>query len=115
MNYLQVAFNLALIASLAMFVGLLGVLFRAIRPYKNFERGVATLIWAFPASVLATMILVYLDLPHIFLSLFGGPGLSALILPPGGSALWRTLGGVLLVLSIFISLVTTGILEATWR
>lgn len=41
-NYLQVAFNLALIASLAMFVGLLGVLFRAIRPYKNFERGVAS-------------------------------------------------------------------------
>ena len=89
MNYLQVAFNLALIASLAMFVGLLGVLFWAIRPYKNFERGVATLIWAFPASVLATMILVYLDLPHIFLSLFGGPGLSSLNLPPGGSALWR--------------------------
>ncbi len=114
-NYLQVAFNLALIASLAMFVGLLGVLFQSIRPYKNFERGVATLIWAYPTSVLVTMILVYLDLPHIFLSLFGGPGLSSLILPPGGSALWRTLGGVLLALSIFISLVTTGVLEATWR
>jgi hypothetical protein len=114
-TYLQVTFNLALITSSVMFVVLLGVLLRSVRPYKNFERGVATLIWAFPASVLATMILVYLDLPQIFLSLFGGPGLSSLIVPPGGSALWRTLGGVLLALSVFISLVTTGVLEATWR
>lgn len=115
MNYLQVAFNLALIASSVMFVALLGVLLRSVRPYKNFERGVATLIWAFPASVLVTMILVYLDLPQIFLSLFGGPGLSSLIMPPGRSKLWRALGGVLLALSIFISLVTTSVLEATWR
>lgn len=115
MGYLQLAFNVALVLSLLIFVALLGVLLRAIRPYKNFERGVATLIWAFPASVLATMALVYLDLPYIFLSLFGGPGLCALIAPPGGSAAWRLLGGALLALSVFVSLVTTGILEATWR
>jgi Mn2+/Fe2+ NRAMP family transporter len=54
----QLAFNLALIVSLAIFVALLVVLLFAVRPYKNFERGVATLIWAFPAAVLATMILV---------------------------------------------------------
>lgn len=115
MNYLQVAFNFALIASLAIFVALLVVLLVAIRPYKNFERGIATLVWAFPVSVLATMALVYLDLPYIFLSLFGGPGLCASVVPPGGSAAWRVLGGTLLALSIFVSMVTTGFLEATWR
>jgi Mn2+/Fe2+ NRAMP family transporter len=56
-NQVQLAFNVALIVSAAIFVGLLGALLWAIRPYKNFERGVATLVWAFPASVLATMIL----------------------------------------------------------
>ena len=96
-------------------MALLIVLLRAIKPYKNFERGVATLVWAFPASVLATMLLVYLDVPYIFLPLFGGPGLSALVLPPGGSAAWRLLGGLLVALSVFVSLVTTGVLEATWR
>ena len=44
MTYLQVTFNLALITSSVMFVVLLGVLLRSVRPYKNFERGVATLI-----------------------------------------------------------------------
>ncbi len=111
MNYLQLAFNLALIASVGIFVALLVALIRAIRPYKNFEGGVATLVWSFPASVLATMILAYLDTPYIFVPLFGGPGLSALAVPPGGSTVWRVLGGALLALSVFISLVTTGVLE----
>ena len=115
MNYLQLAFNLALIVSVGIFVALLVALIRAIRPYKNFERGVATLIWAFPASVLATMALVYLDVPYIFLSLFGGPGLCALVVPPGGTKAWRLVGGALLALSVFVSMVTTGVLEATWR
>ena len=115
MGYLQLSFNAALVLSLLIFVALLGVLLRAIKPYKNFERGVATLLWAFPGSVLATMVLAYLDLPYIFLPLFGGPGLSSLIAPPGGSAAWRFLGGLLLALSVFISLVTTGVLEASWR
>lgn len=111
MNYVQLAFNLALIVSLAIFVALLGALIYAIRPYKNFERGVATLVWAFPASVVLTMVLVYLDTPYIFLSLFGGPGLSALIAPPAGSGVWRVLGGIMLALSAFITLVTVGVLE----
>ena len=114
-DYLQVAFNLAMVVSLGIFVALLGVLLWTIMPYENFERGLATLIWAFPASVLATMILVYLDLPYIFLSLFGGPGLSAVIVPPKKSVVWRSFGGLLLALSVFISLVTTGVVEATWR
>jgi hypothetical protein len=114
-NQMQLAFNVALIVSVAIFVGLLGALIWAIRPYKNFERGVATLVWAFPASVLATMLLVYLDTPYIFLSLFGGPGLSALIVPPAGSRIWRILGGVMLALSAFITLVTTGVLEIPGR
>lgn len=108
---MQVAFNAALISSLGIFVALLGVLLWSIRPYKNFERGVATLTWTFPASVLVTMGLVYLDTPYIFLPLFGGPGLSALIVPPDGSLLWRVLGGTLLALSSFITLVTTGTVE----
>lgn len=115
MDYLQLAFNAALVLSLLIFVALLIVLLRAIRPYKNYESGVATLVWAFPASVLVTMLLAYLDTPYVFLPLFGGPGLSSLIVPPSGSAAWRILGGVLLALSIFVSLVTTGVLEATWR
>lgn len=115
MDYLHLAFNLAMVASLGMFVALLWVLLRAMRPYENFERGVATLMWAFPASVLATMLLVYLDLPYIFLSLFGGPGLSAAVAPPEKSSAWRIFGGMLLALSVFISLVTAGVVEATWR
>lgn len=115
MNQMQLAFNVALIVSVAIFVGLLGALIWAIRPYKNFERGVATLVWAFPASVLVTMVLVYLDTPYIFLSLFGGPGLSALIAPPAHSKAWRVLGGVLLALSVFITLVTTGVLKVPER
>ena len=112
---MQLAFNVALVLSLVIFVALLVVLLKEIRPYKNFERGVATLVWAFPASVLITMLLAYLDTPYVFLSLFGGPGLSSLILPPGQSAAWRVLGGALLVLAAFVSLVTIGVLEATWR
>lgn len=108
---MQVVFNVALIASVAIFVALLGVLLLSIKPYKNFERGIATLVWAFPASVIGTMVLAYLDTPHIFLPLFGGPGLAALLVPPGRSGVWRALGGMLVALSIFISLVTTGILE----
>lgn len=111
MNYVQLAFNVALIVSVAIFVALLVALIWSVRPYKNFERGVATLVWSFPASVLVTMILAYLDTPYIFLSLFGGPGLSALVAPPAGSGAWRLLGGVMLVLCVFITLVTTGILE----
>ena len=114
-GYLQLSFNVALVLSLVIFVGILVVLLKEVRPYKNFERGVATLVWAFPASVLGTMLLAYLDTPYVFLSLFGGPGLSSLIVPPGGSGAWRILGGALLVLSVFVSLVTTGVLEATWR
>ena len=71
-------------------------------------------MWSFPASVLATMILVYLDTPYIFVPLFGGPGLSALPVPPGGSAGWRVLGGALLALSVFIRLVTAAVQEASW-
>ena len=115
MGYLQLSFNVALVFSLVIFVGILVVLLKEVRPYKNFERGVATLAWALPASVLGTMLLAYLDTPYVFLSLFGGPGLSSLVVPPGGSGAWRILGGVLLVLSVFVSLVTTGVLEATWR
>ena len=115
MNYVQLAFNLALIASFAIFVALLGVLIYTLRPYKNFERGVATLVWAFPASVLLTMVLVYLDTPYIFLSLVGGPGLSALAAPPAGSRVWRVLGGIMLALSAFITLVTAGALEVPNR
>ena len=114
-GYLQVSFNVALVLSLVIFVALLVVLLKEIRPYKNFERGVATLVWAFPASVLVTMLLAYVDTPYVFLSLFGGPALSSLIVPPGGSGAWRVFGGTLLVLSVFVSLVTTGVLEATWR
>lgn len=107
----QLVFNLALIVSVAIIVGLLGFTVYEIRPFKNFERGIATLTWAFPTSVLLTMILVYLDTPYIFLSLFGGPGLSALLAPPAKSRVWRVLGGVLVALSIFITLVTTGAVE----
>ena len=110
-NQMQLAFNVALIVAVTIFAALLIALIWAIRPYKNFEGGVATLVWVFPASVLVTMILAYLDTPHIFLSLFGGPGLSALVAPPASSRVWRLLGGVLIALSVFITLVTTGVLE----
>ncbi|HZY64259.1 MAG TPA: hypothetical protein VFE21_00035 [Rubrobacteraceae bacterium] len=91
-----------------MFVGLI---IYEIRPFTNFERGVAALIWSLPISVFLTMILVYLDTPYIFLSLFGVPGFSGLLLPPGKFWLWRVLGGVLLALSVFITLVTSGVIE----
>lgn len=111
MQWVQPAFNLALIVSVAIFVGLLGALILSLKPYKNFERGIATLVWAFPASVLVTMFLVYLDTPYIFLSLFGGPGLSSLVVPPSESRAWRVLGGVMVILSVFITLVTTEIID----
>lgn len=107
MDYTRLAFNLALLGSAGIFVGLLGFLLYKVRPFTNFERGIATLFWSFPASVLLTMILIYLNLPYFFLSLFGGPGLSALLVPPARSKVWRALGGILLALSIFITLVVT--------
>lgn len=70
----------------------------------------ATLVWSLPVSVFLTMLLVYLDTPYIFLSLFGSPGLSALLVPPGGSGLWRTLGGVLVTSSVLITLVTSSVI-----
>lgn len=82
MGWAQVAFNAALLASVAIFVGLFAFLIREVRPFETFERGVAALLWGFPLSVLATMVLVYLDTPYIFLPLFGGPGLCALVFPP---------------------------------
>lgn len=115
MGWAPVAFNAALLVSVAIFVWLFAFLIREIRPFKSFERGVAALLWSFPLSVLATMILVYLDTPYIFLSLFGGPGLCALAFPPLGSRTLRVLGGVLLALSVFITLVTTGTLELDVR
>lgn len=108
---IQLLFNLALLVSVVTLVVLLGFAAYKVRPFKNFERSVATLTWTFPASVLLTMILVYMDTPYIFLSLFGGPGLSALLVPPTGWRIWRVLGGPLLVLSAFITLVTTGVVE----
>lgn len=111
MEWVQPVFNLALIVSMGIFIALLGVLIWSLKPYKNFERGIATLVWAFPASVLVTMILVYLDTPYIFLSLFGGPGLSSLAVPPAKSRVYAALGGVMVALSIFITLVTTGVIE----
>jgi hypothetical protein len=57
------------------------------------------------------------DNDHKFcISVFGGVearhiGLSALLVPPGGSGVWRVLGGLLVALSIFITLVTSGVLE----
>jgi hypothetical protein len=115
MGWAQMAFNAALLVSVAIFAGLFAFLIREIRPFKSFERGVAALLWSFPLSVLATMILVYLDTPYIFLSLFGGPGLSALVFPPAGSRALRVLGGILLVLSVSITLVTTGALDVDVR
>lgn len=111
MHYVQLAFNVALIISMGIFVALLGALIWYLKPYKNFERGIATLVWAFPGSVLVTMVLVYLDTPYIFLSLFGGPGLSSFAVPPAKSRVWSTLGVAMVILSIFITLVTTGVIE----
>jgi hypothetical protein len=48
MGWAQVAFNAALLVSVAIFVGLFAFLIREIRPFKNFERGVAALLWSFP-------------------------------------------------------------------
>jgi hypothetical protein len=114
-NYVELAFDVALALSAAIFVGLFGFVLYRIKPFSNFERGIAALIWAFPLSVLLTMVLAYLDLPHIFLSLFGVPGLSVLVLPPEGSGAWRLLGGLLLAFSVFITLVTTGVLAVGER
>lgn len=107
----QLLFNLALIGSVAILIGLLGFAVYEIRPLKNLERGIAALTFSFPASVLLTMVLVYVDTPYIFLSLFGGPGLSVLLVPPAGWRLWRVQGGILLALSAFMTLVTTGVIE----
>ena len=107
----QLLFNLALIASVAILFTLIGLAVYEIRPFKNLERGIAALTFSFPASVLLTMVLVYLDTPYIFLSLFGGPGLSVLLVPPAGWRLWRVQGGILLALSAFMTLVTSGVVE----
>lgn len=88
-----------------------GLILYEIRPFTNFGKGVAALIWSQPVSIFVTMLLVYLGTPYIFLSLFGVPGLSALLLPPGKSGVWRVLGGVLSALSVFITLVTSGAIE----
>ena len=108
---MQLIFNLALLVSAVIFVVFVGLILYEIKPFKNFEMGVAALIWSVPISVFLTMLLVYLDTPYIFLSLFGVPGLSTLLWPPGKSGVWRVLGGVLLLLSIFITLVTSGVVE----
>lgn len=108
---MQLVFNLALLLSAMIFVVFVGLILYEIKPFTRFERGVAALIWSLPVSVFLTMLLVYLDTPYIFLSLFGVPGLSALVLSPRGSGVWRALGGVLLALSVFITLVTTGLIE----
>ena len=62
-------------------------------------------------SVFLTMILVYLDTPYIFFVALRRSRLSGFLLPPGGSPAWRILGGVMLMLSIFITLVTSGVFE----
>lgn len=108
---MQTVFSLALLVSAIIFVVYVGLILYRIRPFTNYERGLAALIWSLPVSVFLTMILVYLDTPYIFLSLFGVPGLSALLWPPKERGAWRVPGGVLLILSIFITLVTTGVLE----
>jgi hypothetical protein len=108
---MQTVFSMALLVSAVIFVVFMGLILYEIRPFTNYERGLAALIWSLPVSVFLTMILVYLDTPYIFLSLFGVPGLSALLLPPGKRGVWRVLGGVLVVLSVFITLVTGGVIE----
>ena len=108
---MQMVFNLALLLAVVIFVVFVSLILYEIKPFANFERGVATLIWSLPVGVFLTMILVYLDTPYIFLSLFGILGLSALLRPPGKSRVWRVLGGVLVVLSVFITLVTSGVIE----
>lgn len=112
---MQTVFSLALLVSAVIFVVFVGLILYEIRPFSNFERGLAALIWSLPVSVFLTMVLVYLDTPYIFLSLFGVPGLSTLLLPPEKRGVWRVLGGVLLVLSIFITLFTGGVLEIPGR
>lgn len=44
MGYVEQAFDFALLASAVILVVLLGALLRAMRPYENFERGIATLV-----------------------------------------------------------------------
>ncbi len=107
---MQLVFDLALLLAVIIFVSFVGLILYEIRPFTNFERGVAALIWSLPVSVFLTMILVYLDTPYIFLSLFGVPGLSALIWSPGKTWMWRVPGGVMLALSVFITLVTSGVI-----
>ena len=108
---MEMVFSLALLVSAVIFVVFVGLIIYEIRPFTNFERGIAALIWSLPISVFLSMMLVYLDTPYIFLSLFGVPGLSGLLLPPGKSGVWRVLGGILLALSVFITLVTSGVIE----
>lgn len=107
---MQLAFDLALLFSAVIFVVFVALILYEIKPFTRFERGVAALIWSVPLAVFLTMLLVYLDTPYIFLSLFGVPGLSALLLPPHGSLVWRVLGGALVALSVFVTLVTTGVI-----
>lgn len=107
---MQLAFDLALLFSAVVFVVFVALILYEIKPFTRFERGVAALIWSVPLAVFLTMLLVYLDTPYIFLSLFGVPGLSALLLPPHGSLVWRVLGGMLVALSVFVTLVTTGVI-----
>ena len=108
---MQTVFSLALLISAVIFVSFVGLILYELRPFSDYERGLAALIWSLPVSVFLTMILVYLDTPYIFLSLFGVPGLSGLLLPPRRVPMWRILGGVMLILSIFITLVTSGVFE----
>ncbi len=108
---MQLSFNLALLFSAMIFVVFVGLILYKIKPFASFKRGVAALIWSLPVGVFLTMLLVYLDTPYIFLSLFGVPGLSALAAPPDGSRVWRALGGILVALSIFITLVTSGVIK----
>ncbi len=108
---MQTVFSLALLVSAVIFVVFVGLILYRVRPFTNYERGLAALIWSLPVSVFLTMILIYLDTPYIFLSLFGVPGLSALLLSPGKRRVWRALGGALLTLSVYITLVTSGVIE----
>lgn len=98
------------------FVVSVGLILYEIRPFTNFGKGVAALIWSLAVSIFLTMLLVYLDTPYIFLSLFGVPGLSALLLSPRKSSMWRVLGGrvlggILSALSVFITLATSRVIE----
>ena len=104
-------FSLALLVAAVIFVVFVGSILYEIRPFANYERGLAALIWSLPISIFLTMILVYLDTPYIFLSLFDVPALSALLLPPGKRGVWRVLVGVLSTLPVLIMLITSGGIE----